>query len=122
MTQYTEYKDYGSFQDFSYEYVGDTLILHANYVLGAIDAIQWRFYANEARLDYQYHFGGVVDEVDGSPFRFVEHYSHIVARNAHHKEQYGGEGAEEDDECGVASHGAVHNPHYDGVYDERHAE
>ena len=63
MTQYTEYKDYGSFQDFSYEYVGDTLILHANYVLGAIDAIQWRFYANEARLDYQYHFGGVVDEM-----------------------------------------------------------
>lgn len=63
MTQYTEYKDYGSFQDFSYEYVGDTLILHANYALGAIDAIQWRFYANEARLDYQYHFGGVVDEM-----------------------------------------------------------
>ncbi len=63
MTQYTLYKDYGDFQSFEHEYAGDTLKLRANYTTGALDVMEWTFYGSAARLDYSYHFGGVVDEM-----------------------------------------------------------
>ena len=57
-TQYTLYKDYGTFGGFSH----DGNVLTAKYVNGSIDSVNWTFNNDgSVKVDVAYHFGGVVD-------------------------------------------------------------
>ena len=69
-TQYTEYADMGKFKGFNIDEQAGTVT--AIYEMGSLEHCTWTFQQDgTVRLDYQYAFGGVVDEM-GITFNYDE--------------------------------------------------
>jgi hypothetical protein len=71
-TQYSEYPDQGVFSGFSVKDEKGVKVLTAHYKLGTLQQVDWRFLPDSSvKMDYQYDFGGVVDEM-GITFDYPE--------------------------------------------------
>ena len=71
-TQYAVYQDQGRFDRFEFSEVSGRLVVKALYKLGSLIEASWSFGSDGIiDLDYQYRFGGVVDEM-GVMFDYPE--------------------------------------------------